>query len=344
MLKSYLDFIAESVLVENVDDNRTVILLDGTSSSGKSFTLDSIGAKHFYENPTEGVYEIIAIDDFADDGEMNDPKSQHNQRRWSLEKDAGLSDEVREWAKKTGNYGCCVNDFLGVMKQATADRKKELKRLESEGGDKAEIEDQKKNIADNQKFISEMPEAKDHKDFRPGTDPRIWYMYQQYKKSKSSKIIFDDVQPTIADYIPKIDAVILLHAPLQILIENLKRREDKDPRNPLYVFEDYLAKYQAVKEVPKDDEGDPSRELTKESLTKLLQRATKDAGFSLSEVDDKYINEYPEKIGIKDDDKYFIKVKDDYLQKYNPIIVNVDDSRNQYLKDFQQVIKKYKKA
>lgn len=342
-LKNYLEFLNESLLFENKDDNRTVILLDGTSSSGKSFTLDSIGAKHFYEKPGKDDYEIIAIDDFLDDGPMDDPKSKHNQRRWELEKSAGLSKEVRDWAKSTGNYGCCVDDFLGVMTQATEDREKTLKKLEDEGGSKAEIKDQKKNIADNKKFISEMPKAKDHPEFKPGVDPRIWYMYQQYKNSKSSKIVFDDVQPNIVDYIPKIDGVILLHAPISALIENLRKRENKDPRNPLYVLEDYLAKYEATKEKPTAEEGDPNRVITKAALIELLKGTTKDKGFSLSEVDDKYINEYPSKLGIKDDGTYYIKVKDEYLKKYKPTLINVDDARSEYVNNFKQAVKKYEK-
>ena len=342
-LKSYTQFLNEHLILENVDDNRTVILLDGTSSSGKSFTLDSIGAKHFYEKPKKDDFEIIAIDDFVDDGPMDDPKSQHNQRRWELEKDAGLDKEVIDWSKSTGNYGCCVDDFLGVMKQSTADREKALKKLEAENGSKEEIADQKKKIADNKKFISEMPKAKDHPDFKLGTDPRIWYMYQQYKKSKSNKIVFDDVQPNIADYIPKIDGVILLHAPIGVLIENLRKRENKDPRNPLYVLEDYLAKYEATKVKPSTEEGDPSRTITKDTLTQLLKNTTKSAGFSLSEVDDKYINEYPSKLGIKDDGDYYIKVKDDYLKKYKPTIINVDDSRSNYVNDVKQAIQKFEK-
>lgn len=337
-LLSFEQYINESRLFENKDDNKTVILLDGTSSSGKSFTLDSIGAKHFYEKPAKGDYEIIAIDDFVDDGEMNDAKSKHNQRRWKLEKEAGLSDEVTEWAKNTGNYGCCVKDFLGIMKQSTKDREDTLKKLIDENGSKEEIEDEKKNIEDNKKFIKEMPKAKDHSDFKPGTDPRAWYMYQQYKKSKSKKIIFDDVQPTIVDYIPKIDAVILLHAPISVLIENLRKREDTDPRNPLYVLEDYLVKYEVTKVNPSAKEGDPNRVITKTELTNLLKGATKAKGFSLSEVDDKYIKEYPAKLGIKGEGKYYIKVKDEYLKKYKPTIVNVDDARKDYVDQFRDII------
>lgn len=331
-------------LNENKRDNRTVILLDGTSSSGKSFTLDSIGAVHFYEKPSPNDFEIIAIDDFVGDEEMNDPNSAHNQRRWELEKAAGISQEARDWAKETGNYGCCVKDFLGVMKQATADRENELARLKSGGGTPEEIKDQEKNIADNKKMIGEMPDADDHKDFIAGVDPRIWYMFQQYKKSKSNKIVFDDVQPNIIDYIPDLDAVILLYAPLPILVENLKRRESKDPRDPLYVFEDFLAKYVATKEKPQATEGDPGRTITKEELVKLLKNSTKDGGFSISTIDDKYIEDYPKNLGITDDGTYFIRVKDEYLKKYKPIIVIVDDARKQYLSDFKQAVQKIENA
>jgi hypothetical protein len=216
--------------------------------------------------------------------------------------------------------------------------------LEAENGSKEEIADQKKNIADNKKFIKEMPKAKDHPDFKPGTDPRIWYMYQQYKKSKSNKIIFDDIQPTIADYIPKIDAVILLHAPLSALVENMRKREDSDPRNPLYVFEDYLAKYEATKKKPSAEEGDPDRVVSKAGLTELLKGTTKDRGFSQSEVDDKYIKEFPGKLGIKGAGNYYIKVKDEYLKKYKPTIINVDDERKSYIEDFKNVVAKYDKS
>ena len=352
-LKNINQFLFEKRLVEAKDagikDNeRTVVLLDGTSSAGKSYTLKQVKAKHSYDKTrTPDDYEIIAIDDFVGFEEMNDPNSDHNKRRWELEEEAGIPKEIRDWAKKVGEYACAVESIREMWQSATDRREKKLKELlaikNPSEEELKEIEAQKNAIKENKEFIKGIPAGKDHPEWRKATkkgveDPRIWYMAQQYKRSKSKGIVFDDVQTGINEFLPKGTVKnILLHAPINKLRDNLKTREESDPRDPSLVFNDYVTKYSATKNKPADAIGD-TRPITKEEMIKVLKSTKKESGFKLSEVDDNYIDQFIKDMGMEEDGTYYIKIKDEYLKKNKPVLINSDD-KGKFLEEFKTIVK-----
>ena len=89
---------AKKVKSDQLQDNdRSVLLMDGTGSAGKSYTLKQVNAKkpNKGEEVGENDYEVIAKDDFFPAGnsdDMTDPNDPVNKARWELDKKAGVPD------------------------------------------------------------------------------------------------------------------------------------------------------------------------------------------------------------------------------------------------------------
>jgi hypothetical protein len=343
MVKKFNEYLIESknLILEKggdipKDDERTALLLDGTSSAGKSYTLKQIGAKHSYDKDRkDNDYEIIALDDFLGDAEMNDPNDDYNKRRWELEKQSGIDPKILDWAKKNGEFA----PMLGTWKKDVAGWKKGREEALKTETDPEKIKEHKEKIAKFEKVLAEAPEGGDHPSFIPGTDPRAWYMAEKYKNSKSKKVVFDDVNPTIRQYLPK-GAVktVLLHADPEKLLDNIKKREKDDARDPSLVFDDYINKYEFTKEKPKEGEGDPGKPVTKAQMESLLKGASKNAGLSQSTVDDEYIKNFIERAGLKDDGTYYMKVRDSYVKENEPVLLN-SDKDGKFLETFKKIAK-----
>ena len=161
-------------------------------------------------------------------------------------------------------------------------------------------------------------------------DPRVWYMYQTALENEDKTILFDDIGRTILKYLPNTEH-ILIHAPIPILLENVKLRGEKnknDSRDPHMVLEQYLEKYRAQKKKPKEDEGDPNLVLNRKYLKDLLKDHN---------LQPKFITEFIDKLGIDDDDDYYIKVKRGYLRKGDHLI-NVDKGRKDYLDKIREIL------
>jgi len=359
------------------DNDRTVLLLDGTGSAGKSHTLREIGAKKPIKGETVGDkdYEVIALDDFfpiSDDPEaLKDPKEPANQARWRLEKQAGVPDEVIEWSKKTGQMGCDARGWRKMHEDANKERnaalekikgmknptkeklydvckpwidddielKKKLNKMNADEYKKELIKNHEGKIKENQKVVDETPNYS-HPDMPEGEYPGRWYMAQQYKNSKSKKIVFDDVEPGITKFLPKGTVKpILLHSDPAKLERNIKSREKTEPRDPTGVFDDYLSKYEFTKEKPKEGEGDPGKPVTRAQMEKTLKSLTPEAGFSLSRVDDDYAKNWLKKSGMTDDGTYYMRLKKDYVDQYGnekPVLVNSKEDGS-HLKEFKKI-------
>jgi hypothetical protein len=374
-LHTYESFLNEAKKSKKLNSNeRSVLLLDGTGSAGKSFTLKEIGAKkpNKGEKVGDDDYEVIAFDDYFPHGEgvsMSDPKDPANQKRWQLEEEAGIPKEARDWAKKSGDFACNAAGYKKMFQDSANARTAILKKLktvknptkeevlkaagEKIGNDgdmskedfdkldpkealKSLIDTQEKKIAYNQKIADETPDYK-HPDMPEGEFGARWYMAQQYKKSTAKNVVFDDVEPNINKFLPKGTVkTVLLHSDPDKLGSNIASREKTDPRNPEYVFNDYLNKYEFVKEKPKDGEGDPGKPTTRAKMEKTLKGLTKSAGLSLSTVNDDYIKNWLSKAGMNDDGTYYMKVRGEYLKEVDPILLN-SDKDGDYLKKFKQI-------
>lgn len=167
-----------------------------------------------------------------------------------------------------------------------------------------------------------------HKEIKGNTDPRVWYMYQAALENKDKIIIFDDIGKTILKYLPE-TTHILIHAPIPILLENVKERNRRgDTRDYTMVLEQYLEKYSCVKRKPNESIGDPNLVLNKEYLKELLSKY---------KIDKKFINKFINELGIDDNDDYYIKVKSGYLSK-DTHLINVDWERRTYLDKIKDIL------
>jgi hypothetical protein len=249
-------------ILKEITQNKTAILIDGTSSSGKSVAAQLLKSVPFYKATDPNQWVQIDSDMFVgmgNDGEKRRLKLDHpNIRDWAEGNDAGI---VSGLYRKDGE---------------------------------------------------DLPENPYEKEYIEGTDPRAWYMAQEYKVGGWKKVIFDDVSDDILKYVPNVKHV-LLHAPIEILLQNIQARKSKDPRDIDKVLDQYLEKYEATTSKPSEEEGDPNNPLTKEKLTNLLSKYTEDQ---------EYINKFIKELGITGDSNYYIKAKN--IDPNKTIIINVD--------------------
>jgi uridine kinase len=274
-------------LLTEENQEKEIILIDGTSSAGKSQTAKILKTVPFYESTYPNQWVQIDSDMFVgSDGEERRLKLDHP--------------NIRQWAKETGEAGI----VSGLYRKDGVD----------------------------------LPENPYEDEYIEGTDPRNWYMAQEVKVGGHNKIIIDDIGNGILQYLPNENIKnVLLHAPIYIILKNVgerNKREKKnnttdDVRNPEEVLNQYLKKYEATNQKPSIEIGDPTTELTKDGLIGLLKS---------NGLDDEYINNFLNELGVDGDGVYYIKVKDSYMTPTTKLI-NVDAERTVYLDQFKDLIK-----
>ena len=84
------------LLVEEQQD-KSIVLLDGTSSAGKSHTLIHLNAVPYYESNDPNRWVIIATDDFSGTGELG---AEGEERRLKLD-----HPNIKQWAKENEDSG-----------------------------------------------------------------------------------------------------------------------------------------------------------------------------------------------------------------------------------------------
>ena len=84
------------LLVEEQQD-KSIVLLDGTSSAGKSHTLIHLNAVPYYESNDPNRWVIIATDDFSGTGELG---AEGEERRLKLD-----HPNIKQWAKENEDFG-----------------------------------------------------------------------------------------------------------------------------------------------------------------------------------------------------------------------------------------------
>jgi uridine kinase len=91
------------LLVEEEQD-KTIVLLDGTSSAGKSHTLKHLNAVPYYEANDPNQWVIIATDDFSGTGDGDGKEGE--ERRLKLD-----HPNIRQWAKKIEDAGIVSGQY-----------------------------------------------------------------------------------------------------------------------------------------------------------------------------------------------------------------------------------------
>ena len=279
-------------LLTEEEQEKEIILIDGTSSAGKSQTAKILKAVPFFESNNPNQWVQIDSDMFG----CEDEQCIQNRIKYDHPGD-------------------------GPNPQAGEEFHKEMS------------EKRKGGFGENRGDTTVgYPLHPHNKDLIKGVDTRNWYMAQEVKYGGHNKIIIDDIGNGILKYLPneKIKNV-LLHAPIYIILKNVGERNDKgdEPRNPKDVLNQYLEKYEATTQKPSIEIGDPTTELTKDGLIGLLKS---------NGLDDEYINNFLNELGVGDDGVYYIKVKDSYMTPTTKLI-NVDAERTVYLDQFKDLVK-----
>jgi len=276
------------ILTEDTED-KIAVLLDGTSSSGKSYTAQTLKAVPFYEATDPNQWVVIDSDHFSG------VKNEGEERRLKLD-----HPNIRDWAKGE-EYGIVSSIY--------------------------------------RKDGKDVPKNPYEDEYIEGTDPRLWYMAQEFKTGPWKKVIFDDIGNDIRKYVPNIKHKILIHSPIYIMLSNVGERnksDDKnhhrDPRTPL---NQYLEKYESTTSKPDESIGDPTTEITKGGLKTLLMDKMVD---TYPDYNEEYIDNFINDLGIKDDStKYWIKVKDNYLSD-NQVLINVGSNQQTYIDKIKEKI------
>jgi len=279
-------------LLTEETQEKEIVLIDGTSSAGKSQTAEILKAVPFYESNDPNQWVQIDSDMFG----CEDEQCIQNRIKYDHPGD-------------------------GPNPQAGEEFHKEMS------------EKRKGGFGENRGDTTVgYPLHPHNKDLIKGVDTRNWYMAQEVKYGGHNKIIIDDIGNGILKYLPNENIKnVLLHAPIYIILKNVGERNDKgdEPRNPKDVLNQYLEKYEATTQKPSIEIGDPTTELTKDGLIGLLKS---------NGLDDEYINNFLNELGVGDDGVYYIKVKDSYMTPTTKLI-NVDAERTVYLDQFKDLVK-----
>ncbi len=185
----------------------------------------------------------------------------------------------------------------------------------------------------------DIPENPYENEYIEGTDPRLWYMAQEFKTGPWKKVIFDDIGNDIGKYVPNIKHKLLIHSPIYIMLGNVgernkskKKDHHRDPRTPL---NQYIKKYEATTSKPDETIGDPTTEITKGKLKTQLMDKMVD---TYPDYNEEYIDKFINDLGIKDDNtKYWIKIKDNYLSD-DQLLINVGSDRQTYIDKIKEKI------
>lgn len=279
-------------LLTEENQEKEIILIDGTSSAGKSQTAKILKAVPFYKSTDTNQWVQIDSDMFGcDDDQCIQNRIKYDHPGDGPNPQAGEEFHKQMAEKRKGGFG--------------------------------------ENRGDTTVGFRLHPH---NKDLIKGVDSRNWYMAQEVKYGGHKKIIIDDIGNGILQYLPNENVKnLLLHAPIYILLQNVGERNERgdEPRNPKDVLSQYLEKYEATKEKPSIEIGDPTTELTRDGLIGLLKK---------NGLDEEFIENFLNELGIVDNDTYYIKVKDSYMTPTTKLI-NVDADRTVYLDQFKDLVK-----
>jgi hypothetical protein len=157
------------ILKEVLAEDKIAILIDGTSSAGKSMASQALKAVPFYKATNPNQWVQIDSDMFG----RNDKQGKKNRIKYDHAGD-GPDPKAGE-------------EFHKLMAQ---------KRKGGFG----------ENRGDTTVGFRLHPH---NKDLIPGVDSRNWYMAQEYKHGGWKKVIFDDIDDGILKYVPNVKHVLL---------------------------------------------------------------------------------------------------------------------------------------
>jgi len=224
------------LLTEETQD-KSIVLLDGTSSAGKSHTLEHLKAVPYYKANDPNQWVVIATDDFSGTGEEG---KEGEERRLKLD-----HPNIRQWAKE--------NEDAGIVSGLY--RKEGMKDIP------------------NNPFESEYIQGTDSRLWYVAQEIKTG-PWKKIVIDDIGKGILQYLPDVKLKYILLHTPLYVL---LKNVYERNKRAKNDenfkfDNRDPKMVLDQYAEKYEATKTKPDINTGDPTTVLTKKGVTDLLQK------------------------------------------------------------------------
>lgn len=224
-------------LITEEEKDKFIVLLDGTSSSGKSHTLKHLKAVPYYEANDPNQLVVIATDDFSGTGDGEGKEGE--ERRLKLD-----HPDIRQWAKE--------NEEAGIV---SGQYRKDGKDVPKNPYEKEYIKDTDSRLWYVAQEIKTGPWKKIVID-------DIGKGVLQYLPGVKLKYILLHTP-----------LYVLLK---NVKERNERAKNDKnfknDDRDVKMVLDQYSEKYEASKTKPDITKGDPITVLTKSGVTELLQK------------------------------------------------------------------------
>jgi hypothetical protein len=271
----------------NIQDPKNIIILDGTSSSGKSFVSKKLKKFDFSIIAVDSFYNVIYKD--------SDATTKYNDNKTILD----IYGKV--WYKNNPDNPGFINDY----QDDPFYKSKPLKHP-----DVMFNSVQYYMMREIKECKIWQANLKDDDGNRVGRNPKL------------SNIIIDDIQPGCALYNDNFNLpeckIFLLYAPLDILKRNVIARAKKDARDSNVFLKDFVSRYVATTE-KKDSIDDKS--WTKQEILDLLN----DEELFSALMDKKFnVNLFLDKLGINDDAVYWIKIRPEIFEVFNyTLIINM---------------------
>lgn len=221
------------LLGESVEDKQ-IVLLDGTSSAGKSHTLNHLNAVPYYESTDKNQWVQIGSDMFVGDNGNDGEK-----RRLKLD-----HPNIRDWAQR-------ADTDIGIM---SGEHRKDGKDVPENPYEKEWIEGTDPRAWYIAKEIETGP-------------------WKKIVIDDIGKDILKYLPNVKLKHILLHTPIYLLLKNVSERNERAKNdlNYKYDDRKPFDVLEQYVKKYESTKSKPDENEGDPTTVLTKSGLTKLFQ-------------------------------------------------------------------------
>jgi hypothetical protein len=224
-------------LLTEEEQDKSIVLLDGTSSAGKSHTLKHLKAVPYYESNDPNQWVVIATDDFSGTGDGEGKEGE--ERRLKLD-----HPNIRQWAKENGDAGIVSGQY-----------RKDGKDVPKNPYEKEYIKDTDPRLW----YVAQ--EIK--------TGP-----WKKIAIDDIGKGVLQYLPGVKLKYILLHTPLYVLLKNIQERNERAKNDKNfkNDDRDVKMVLDQYSEKYEATKTKPDITKGDPTTGLTKGGVTKLLKK------------------------------------------------------------------------
>jgi len=220
-------------LIIEEEQDKSVVLLDGTSSAGKSHTLKHLRSVPYYKANDPNQWVVIGTDDFSGTGEEGE------ERRLKLD-----HPNIRKWAKENGEYGI-VSGLYRKDGKDVPENSYEDEYIQNTDPRLWYVAQEIKTGPWKKIAIDDI--GKEILKYLPGV--KIKYILLHTPLYVLLKNVYERNERVKND-------------------PNFKN----DNRDVKMVLDQYSEKYEATKSKPDINEGDPTTVLTKGGVTDLLQK------------------------------------------------------------------------